>query len=143
MDDTQDETDALDAMRDHEREMVLSRVDDMVRRLGEIKERMDVHKAGEYVPVPDVNEENRPDNVYFIMPDILTEFKYIANTKMPMMEFIRRFENWITRLQCLVVLNARLLENKALMAHMDVVYNVCTIIEHATKAYYDDPDNGF
>lgn len=140
MDDEQGELDALEVMKDHEVEMILDRVKVLRERLEKIKELINSHTSGDYVPIN--SNDGRPENVYFIMPDIMHQFGYVANADMPMMEFVGYFEKWIARLQCAMILNGHLLKNKALMSHMQAAFTTCSIIDFATKAYFDDPDNG-
>lgn len=130
-----DDQEKLKAMEEKHRKAIIDKVNLLRKRMSNINDKLGLVKSGKDDFKP---SDDRPENVYYIMPDMLRDYDVLSKSSLPFMEFVACFEVWIMRLECVITLNRALLKNKTVMRHMEACLDTCQIIDHATKSYFGE-----
>ena len=78
----------------------------------------------------DGSELAEPDNVYYICPHIVEDFKLIKGQSMPVAQLVELYSSWSETLLIASTLNQAHLKNKALRRHLEESYRVCKSLSH-------------
>jgi len=89
-------------------------------------------KKVEKVVIPDTKqgEMAEPDNVYYICPHIVEDFKLIEDQTLPVAQLVELYSSWSETLLIATTLNQAHLRNKALRRHLEESYRVCKSLSH-------------
>lgn len=130
-------TDTTKHLTNEEKYEILSRVGAISKALADLELVLDQGRKGEFKNHTSlVAADGGPDNMFFVLPDIMKDYEVLSGSTLPFLEFVGCFEAWTGRLALSINLNKPHLSNKAVMSHMEKLVDMCKIIEFATKAYF-------